>query len=124
MIDPTQSSADVFCDVCGGATRTPGYGQQFGTLQARWGYGSAHDGERYHVRLCEACFFRHWRACAKSGESPAYLMKRQRRMIRSLGGSRVMIFGVSRNGLTPRQGASTTARLFGTTQDACHDRTV
>jgi len=57
MIDPTQSSADVFCDVCGGATRIPGYGQQFGTLQATWGYGATHDGECYHVRLCEACFF-------------------------------------------------------------------
>ena len=25
---------------------------------AHWGYGSKHDGERYEVHLCEACFFR------------------------------------------------------------------
>ncbi|MFU3256883.1 hypothetical protein ACM7LX_33975, partial [Pseudomonas aeruginosa] len=35
-----------------------GYGQQFGTLQAHWGYGSKHDGERYKVHLCELWFFR------------------------------------------------------------------
>ncbi|MCY1308605.1 hypothetical protein D9M70_586240 [compost metagenome] len=35
----------------------PGYGLQYGTLQARWGYGTAHDGERYQVQLCERCFF-------------------------------------------------------------------
>ncbi|TDV58886.1 hypothetical protein [Pseudomonas sp. LP_7_YM] len=57
MIDPTQNNADLFCDVCGGATRLPGHGQQFGTLQASWGDGCAHDGERYQVQLCEACFF-------------------------------------------------------------------
>ncbi|MNR46007.1 hypothetical protein D3C85_1649180 [compost metagenome] len=26
-------------------------------LQAHWGYGSAHDGERYEIHLCERCFF-------------------------------------------------------------------
>jgi len=57
MADPIQRNADSLCDVCGGNTRVPGYGQQCGTLQARWGYGSAHDGERYHVHLCETCFF-------------------------------------------------------------------
>ncbi|NWL79576.1 hypothetical protein DM872_22255 [Pseudomonas taiwanensis] len=51
------SSPDVHCDVCGCATRVPGYGQQFGTLQAHWGYGAAHDGGRYKVHLCERCFF-------------------------------------------------------------------
>jgi hypothetical protein len=35
----------------------PGYGEQFGTLQALWGYGAGHDGERYRVNLCESCFF-------------------------------------------------------------------
>ena len=35
----------------------PGYSQQFGTLQALWGCGSQHDGERYQVHLCESCFF-------------------------------------------------------------------
>lgn len=28
------------------------------TLRANWCYGSAHDGERYEIRLCEPCFFR------------------------------------------------------------------
>jgi hypothetical protein len=48
---------DVLCDVCGASTCVEGYGMQFGTLQARWGYGSRHDGERYEVHLCEGCFF-------------------------------------------------------------------
>lgn len=26
-------------------------------LQAPWGYGTRHDGERYEVHLCEDCFF-------------------------------------------------------------------
>lgn len=47
----------IHCDVCGCCTKVPGYGSQFGLLQARWGYGAVHDGERYQVRLCEACFF-------------------------------------------------------------------
>lgn len=54
----TESVSDVLCDVCGGSTRIEGYGLQFGTLSASWGYGSAHDGERYEIHLCEPCFFR------------------------------------------------------------------
>lgn len=57
MDDSTQNNSEIRCDVCGDDTRVPGYGQQFGTLQARWGYGSKHDGERYRVHLCEYCFF-------------------------------------------------------------------
>jgi hypothetical protein len=34
-----------------------GYGVQYGTLQAHWGYGARHEGERYEVHLCESCFF-------------------------------------------------------------------
>ena len=49
---------DVICDVCGSRTRIPGYGLQYGKLEAQWGYGSAHDGEHYRVQLCETCFFR------------------------------------------------------------------
>lgn len=49
---------DVLCDVCGDSTRVEGYGLQFGTLRANWGYGSNHDGERYELHLCEPCFFR------------------------------------------------------------------
>lgn len=47
---------DVVCDVCCCSTRLD-KGGQFGTLQAHWGYGNAHDGERYEVHLCEDCFF-------------------------------------------------------------------
>ena len=54
----TESVSDVLCDVCGDSTRIEGYGLQFGTLSASWGYGSAHDGERYEIHLCEPCFFR------------------------------------------------------------------
>lgn len=54
----TETTSDVTCDVCCQSTRIEGYGLQFGALQARWGYGSTHDGERYEVHLCEPCFFR------------------------------------------------------------------
>jgi hypothetical protein len=54
----TESVSDVLCDVCGDSTRVEGYGLQFGALRASWGFGSAHDGERYEVHLCEPCFFR------------------------------------------------------------------
>lgn len=50
-------SSDIVCDVCDANTRVPGYGLQYGTLQAKWGYGSRHDGEHYRLRLCEECFF-------------------------------------------------------------------
>ncbi|MBD2840598.1 hypothetical protein ID144_26495 [Pseudomonas sp. JM0905a] len=56
-VEPIESVSDVLCDVCGASTRVEGYGLQFGTLCASWGYGSAHDGERYEVHLCEPCFF-------------------------------------------------------------------
>ncbi len=49
---------DVGCDVCRCSTHIVTGGDQFGTLQAHWGYGTAHDGERYELRLCEECFFR------------------------------------------------------------------
>jgi hypothetical protein len=49
---------DVICDVCRTGTRIPGYGLQYGKLEAQWGYGSKHDGEHYRVHLWELCFFR------------------------------------------------------------------
>lgn len=58
VVLPTETVADITCDVCYQNTRVEGYGLQFGTLQAHWGYGSKHDGERYEVHLCEPCFFR------------------------------------------------------------------
>lgn len=54
---PAETVVDIVCDVCGQSTRVDGFGLQFGTLQAHWGYGSKHDGERYEVHLCEMCFF-------------------------------------------------------------------
>jgi hypothetical protein len=57
-MEQTESVSGVLCDVCGDSTRIEGYGLQFGTLSASWGYGSTHDGERYEVHLCEPCFFR------------------------------------------------------------------
>lgn len=54
LVDVVQ---DIICDVCGSGTRVPGYGLQYGQLEARWGYGSQHDGEHYRIHLCEPCFF-------------------------------------------------------------------
>lgn len=52
-----ESVVDVTCDVCGASTRMDEGGYQYGTLQAHWGYGTKHDGERYEAHLCEHCFF-------------------------------------------------------------------
>lgn len=50
--------SDIRCDVCDeSCSPVEGYGPQFGTLNARWGYGAHHDGEEYELHLCEACFF-------------------------------------------------------------------
>ncbi|PMX28920.1 MULTISPECIES: hypothetical protein [unclassified Pseudomonas] len=48
---------DVVCDVCRLTTKVHNGGLQFATLQAHWGYGTKHDGERYEIHLCEGCFF-------------------------------------------------------------------
>jgi hypothetical protein len=53
-----ETVTDVVCDVCRCSTRLNPGGHQFCTLQAQWGYGTAHDGERYELPLCEDCFFR------------------------------------------------------------------
>ncbi|MCY1265064.1 hypothetical protein D3C76_420830 [compost metagenome] len=55
MNEPTQS--DICCAICGSKKSLPSGGQQFGSLQAKWGQGSKHDGECYLVHLCESCFF-------------------------------------------------------------------
>ena len=52
-----ESVLDVRCDVCSTSTHFEKSGYQFGTLQAHWGYGTAHDGKRYEIHLCEGCFF-------------------------------------------------------------------
>ena len=48
---------DIRCDVCSASTKMSTGGHQVGTLEAHWGYGAAHDGERYELHLCESCFF-------------------------------------------------------------------
>ncbi|WP_338805512.1 hypothetical protein V8U11_17260 [Pseudomonas chlororaphis] len=52
-----EAVTDVRCDVCDDSTRLVDGNFQYGTLQAHWGYGASHDGERYEVHLCEHCFF-------------------------------------------------------------------
>lgn len=53
----TEAVVDVRCDACGCSTRLANGNLQYGMLQAHWGYGAQHDGERYEVHLCEPCFF-------------------------------------------------------------------
>lgn len=52
-----EAVTDVQCDVCRCSTRLDTGGLQFATLQAHWGFGTKHDGERYELHLCENCFF-------------------------------------------------------------------
>lgn len=52
-----EAVTDVVCDMCLCSTCVAGGGLQFATLQAHWGYGAIHDGERYELHLCESCFF-------------------------------------------------------------------
>ncbi|MEB0024789.1 hypothetical protein QN375_03130 [Pseudomonas sp. MH9.2] len=56
-VRPVEIVIDVLCDVCAESTCAEDGGAEFGTLQASWGYGSQHDGERYKIALCEFCFF-------------------------------------------------------------------
>jgi len=44
MLIPDNRHPDVHCDVCGTSTRVPGYGEQFGVLQAHWGMAHAMTG--------------------------------------------------------------------------------
>lgn len=46
------------CDACCRIAAADGQELQLAVLQASWGLGSIHDGESYHIRLCEECFFR------------------------------------------------------------------
>lgn len=59
VMDQSKAGVDAaaVCDVCNSPTQTEHGEVQCGFLQARWGYGSIHDGDRYEVRLCEGCFF-------------------------------------------------------------------
>lgn len=55
----TEAHKDTICDVCATSTTVPGYGEQFGTLQALWGYGAGHDGERFGSICAKVAFSRH-----------------------------------------------------------------
>lgn len=52
-----EAVSDVLCDVCRLTTRLESGRLQFASLQAHWGHGTEHEGERYEIHLCEACFF-------------------------------------------------------------------
>lgn len=52
-----ETVTDVMCDVCLCSTQVTSGALEFATLQAHWGYGTKHDGERYELHLCEDCFF-------------------------------------------------------------------
>lgn len=51
-----EAVTDVRCDVCDCSTRLRSGNLEYGILNAHWGYGALHDGERYEVHLCETCF--------------------------------------------------------------------
>lgn len=53
----TEVVTDVKCDICTRSTRVDAGGLQFATLNAKWGFGTRHDGEHYEFHLCEGCFF-------------------------------------------------------------------
>lgn len=53
----SEAVSDVRCNICNESARLANGNLQYATLAAHWGYGAAHDGERYEVHLCEHCFF-------------------------------------------------------------------
>ena len=57
-ITEADTVTDVLCDVCRCTTRLDTGENQFGTLQASWGRGTVHDGDRYELHLCEDCFLK------------------------------------------------------------------
>lgn len=62
---PVKVVTDITCDACG-TTVVPDVQKtyrenlndfdEFGVLQAAYGYGSSHDGDSFHFDLCEKCF--------------------------------------------------------------------
>ena len=51
---------DVLCDACGKICEgEPGFGNEFLTLSASWGYSSDWDGEQWQAHLCQACVRAH-----------------------------------------------------------------
>jgi len=54
-----KSVEKVVCDQCGkdceGAEDL--FGINYATLDAAWGYRSKSDGAKFHIHLCESCFY-------------------------------------------------------------------
>jgi len=71
----TEVVTDVKCDICRLSTRVDVGGLQFATLNAKWGFGTKHDGERYEFHLCEGCFFGTIAYFRQDGEYMMYWMK-------------------------------------------------
>lgn len=53
----SETLTNIICDVCRRSVRVQNGEYQYGTLQANWGCGASHQGERYELQLCEECFF-------------------------------------------------------------------
>lgn len=54
--EEVQVLKDIICDSCGNScTKHEGYGPEFMTLSAGWGYSSGKDMERWWAYLCEKC---------------------------------------------------------------------
>lgn len=50
MIDKT------YCDICGSCCTEDGFGDEYATLEALWGYYSSKDGAKFDIQICERCF--------------------------------------------------------------------
>lgn len=46
----------VYCDSCGSNCSRDQLGNEYGVLEAKWGYSSKQDGTVYEIHLCENCF--------------------------------------------------------------------
>lgn len=97
MSEQDQSDSDIHCAVCGDATRVPGYGQQFGTLQAFWGYARSMMASGTRCICASPVSLRRWRICGRSVGFTPCLMTSNRQTTRCLVGSRATTFSASRN---------------------------
>lgn len=48
VMDPTKQVVDILCDVCGCSTTASCGTQEYGTLEANWGYSSVHHHGEYY----------------------------------------------------------------------------
>lgn len=46
----------VVCNMCGEKIEQQKYQDNFISVEKKWGYGSAHDGETHCFDLCEKCY--------------------------------------------------------------------